>query len=89
MYGVNRACTVDQWITNVSNAKRLLALDEWHKAMESELQLLKELKTFTLTELPEGRKAIGSKWTYRIKQDDKGDLTWFRSSFVVFLREEI
>jgi hypothetical protein len=55
-------------------AKGLPASSEWHKAMESELELLKELGTFTLTELPEGRKAIGSKWTYRVKRDDKGDL---------------
>ena len=56
-------------------ANGLPASNEWHKAMESELQLLKELGTFTVTKLPEGRKAIGSKWTYRIKRDDKGELS--------------
>ena len=55
-------------------AKELPASDEWHKAMESKLKLLEDLGTFTFTELPEGRKAIGSKWTYRIKRDDKGEL---------------
>jgi hypothetical protein len=43
--------------------------------MESELKLLKELGTYTLTDLPEGRKAIGSKWVFRIKKDNKGNIT--------------
>jgi hypothetical protein len=42
--------------------------------MESELKLLKELGTYMLTDLPKGRKAIGSKWVFRIKKDDKGNI---------------
>jgi hypothetical protein len=57
--------------------------DGWYKVMESELDLLKELRTFMLTELPERRKAIGSNWTYRVKHDNKGDLTWHKARLVV------
>jgi Reverse transcriptase (RNA-dependent DNA polymerase) len=60
---------------SLKEAESLPAAGEWHKAMESELKLLKELETYTLTDLPEGRKAIGSKWVFRIKKDDKGNTT--------------
>jgi hypothetical protein len=44
-------------------AIKLPVSSEWQEAMKSKLHLLEELDTFTLTKLPEGRKAIGSKWT--------------------------
>ena len=37
------------------------------KAMETEMQSLKANKVWDLVELPKGRKAIGSKWVYKVK----------------------
>ena len=36
----------------------------WASAMEEEMQFLKNNKTWKLTQLPEGRKAIGCKWVF-------------------------
>ncbi|CAI7915285.1 unnamed protein product [Closterium sp. NIES-53] len=41
--------------------------EEWKQAMESELKSIEENGTWELVELPEGRKAITSKWLFKIK----------------------
>lgn len=41
----------------------------WVKAMDDEIQSLKENNTFTLTTLPKGKKTVGGKWVYSIKKD--------------------
>ncbi|CAI7793845.1 unnamed protein product [Closterium sp. NIES-53] len=43
--------------------------EEWKKEMESELKSIEENGTWELVELPEGRKAITSKWFFKIKSD--------------------
>lgn len=45
---------------------------EWEKAMNEEIQSLKENDTFTLTTLPEGKKAVGGKWVYAVKKNSDG-----------------
>ena len=40
----------------------------WASAMEEEMQSLKKNKTWKLTQLPEGRKAIGCKWVFAKKE---------------------
>ncbi|CAI7826417.1 unnamed protein product [Closterium sp. NIES-53] len=47
---------------------------EWKKAMESELKSIEENDTWELVELPEGRKAITSKWLFKIKSDADGKI---------------
>jgi hypothetical protein len=44
----------------------------WSKAMEEELQAIKENQTWTLTELPSGQRAIGLKWGFKVKKDEHG-----------------
>ena len=41
--------------------------------MNEELECLKINKTWILTKLPEDKTAIGSKWVYKIKTDEKGN----------------
>ncbi|CAI7798545.1 unnamed protein product [Closterium sp. NIES-54] len=43
--------------------------EEWKKTMESELKSIEENGTWELVELPKGRKAITSKWLFKIKSD--------------------
>ena len=45
---------------------------EWLKAMDEEMHSLKENNTFTLTNLPEGKKAEGGRWVYAIKTNVDG-----------------
>ena len=41
---------------------------KWQKAMQEELAALKNNNTFTLSELPSNRKAIGGRWVYALKE---------------------
>ncbi|CAI7734823.1 unnamed protein product [Closterium sp. NIES-53] len=56
--------------------------EEWKKAMESELKSIEENGTWELVELPEGRKAITSKWLFKIKSDSDGKIERYKSRLV-------
>ncbi|CAI7923150.1 unnamed protein product [Closterium sp. NIES-53] len=56
--------------------------EEWKKAMESELKSIEENGTWELVELPEGRKAITSKWLFKIKSDTDGNIERYKSRLV-------
>ncbi|CAI7909387.1 unnamed protein product [Closterium sp. NIES-54] len=49
------------------------------KAMESELKRIEENGTWELVELPEGRKAITSKWLFKIKSNADGKIERYKS----------
>ncbi|CAI7877216.1 unnamed protein product [Closterium sp. NIES-53] len=53
--------------------------EEWKKAMESELKIIDENGTWELVELPEGGKAITSKWLFKIKSDADGKIECYKS----------
>ncbi|CAI7876649.1 unnamed protein product [Closterium sp. NIES-53] len=56
--------------------------EEWKKAIESELKSIEENGTWELVELPEGRKAITSKWLFKIKSDADGKIERYKSKLV-------
>ncbi|CAI7740840.1 unnamed protein product [Closterium sp. NIES-53] len=56
--------------------------EEWKKAMESELKSIEENGTCELVELPEGRKAITSKWIFKIKSDADSKIERYKSRLV-------
>lgn len=41
-----------------------------HKAMEEELRAIEDNRTWTLTDLPQGGRAIGLKWVFKVKRDE-------------------
>ncbi|GJX44228.1 ribonuclease H-like domain-containing protein [Tanacetum coccineum] len=45
--------------------------ESWVEAMQEELLQLKIQKVWTLVDLPYGKKAIGTKWVYRNKKDER------------------
>lgn len=47
---------------------------EWVDAMNNELKALEDNQTWELTDLPTGKKAIGSKWVYKIKSKANGSV---------------
>ncbi|CAI7756865.1 unnamed protein product [Closterium sp. NIES-53] len=55
---------------------------EWKKPMESELKSIEENDMWELVELPEGRKAITSKWLFKIKSDADGKIEHYKSRLV-------
>ncbi|CAI7819021.1 unnamed protein product [Closterium sp. NIES-54] len=57
-------------------------VEEWKKAMDSELKSIEESGTWELVELPDGRKAITSKWLFKIKSDADGNIERYKSRLV-------
>ncbi|CAI7922615.1 unnamed protein product [Closterium sp. NIES-54] len=75
------------WLPMVERQQDRLVLEssdveEWKKAMESELRSIEENGTWELVELPEGRKAITSKWLFKIKSDADGKIEHHKSRLV-------
>ncbi|CAI7916690.1 unnamed protein product [Closterium sp. NIES-54] len=56
--------------------------EEWKNPMESELKSIEENGTWELVELPEGHKAITSKWLFKIKSDADGNIERYKTRLV-------
>ena len=56
--------------------------NEWIEATQKEYDALIENKTWVLSPLPPGRKAIGSRWVSKIKRHDDGTIEKFKARFV-------
>ncbi|CAI7867090.1 unnamed protein product [Closterium sp. NIES-54] len=67
---------------NLKEALESSDAEEWKKAMESELKSIEENGTWELVELPEGHKAITSKWLFTIKSDADGKIERYKSRLV-------
>lgn len=48
--------------------------ENWKLAMRQEMEAHKENNTWTLVDLPKGQKAIKTKWVFRTKYDNDGNL---------------
>ncbi|CAI7833990.1 unnamed protein product [Closterium sp. NIES-53] len=64
--------------------------EKWLVSRGAEYQSLLENGTWDLVVLPEGKKAIQCKWVLRIKTDDKGQVTIYKSRLVAkgFMQKE-
>lgn len=56
--------------------------DEWKQAMKEELDSIEANNTWELVDLPQGRKAIGSKWVYKTKRDANGNVLRHKARLV-------
>ena len=52
-------------------------------AMDDEFASLLENNTWVLERLPQGRSAVGGKWTYRIKTNSSGIISRFKARYVL------
>ena len=81
-----------EWVTVASDGiTELATVDEalnetdanlWRDAMQHELDSLHKHSVFNLVELPNGRKAIGSKWVFRVKHNADGSVERCKAIFV-------
>ncbi|GJT88826.1 putative ribonuclease H-like domain-containing protein [Tanacetum coccineum] len=67
-------CLFACFLSQVEPKKVIQALTDpsWIEAMQDELLQFKLQKVWTLVDLPYGKRAIGTKWVYKNKKDDKG-----------------
>ena len=56
--------------------------EEWQKAANMEYQSLIDNETWELVELPPGRTAVGSKWVFKVKYRDNGEVERFKGRLV-------
>ncbi|KAJ3543106.1 hypothetical protein NMY22_g3260 [Coprinellus aureogranulatus] len=54
----------------------------WRKAMDEEMNTLKEMGTWELGELPSDRKAIGCRWVFAKKRNEKGEVVKYKARLV-------
>ena len=50
--------------------------------MQQEYQSLLKSETWTLVDLPDGQKSIGSKWVFSIKKDKDGSIEKFKARLI-------
>jgi len=67
--------TVAQALASPDNVK-------WQNAMEREVELLHANKVWDLVEIPEERKAVGSKWVFKLKTGADGSVERYKARLV-------
>ncbi|GKB48298.1 ribonuclease H-like domain-containing protein, partial [Tanacetum coccineum] len=67
-------CLFACFLSQVEPKKVIQALTDpsWIETMQDELLQFKLQKVWTLVDLPYGKRAIGTKWVYKNKKDDRG-----------------
>ncbi|GKV22443.1 hypothetical protein SLEP1_g32316 [Rubroshorea leprosula] len=69
--------------TSFKEACESVNSDQWRGAMEEEMESLHKNKTWDLVQLPEGRKAIGCRWIYKLKKDSEGNIERYKARLVI------
>jgi hypothetical protein len=56
--------------------------EEWRKGCDEEIASLEKNKSYVITDLPPGRKAIKTRWTFRAKRDAQNNISRFKARWV-------
>ena len=56
---------------------------KWFEAEEKEIQKLREIPAWTAVPLPTGKRALGSRFVYKLKYDENGEVAQYKARFVV------
>nr|KYP55969.1 Copia protein [Cajanus cajan] len=69
--------------TEPKTVKVALIDPNWFVAMKAEIKALHDNNTWRLVELPSGRKPIGCRWVFRIKENFDGSINKYKARLVV------
>ncbi|XP_074264291.1 uncharacterized protein LOC141586820 [Silene latifolia] len=72
-----------------STFSQAMQVQQWRGAMKDEIEALERNNTWTLENLPPNKKAIGSKWIYKIKYNSDGTIERYKASLVVMGNRQI
>ncbi|CAJ2675758.1 unnamed protein product [Trifolium pratense] len=61
-------------VDDPKNYAEAAKFDVWRTAMDQEIEAIKNNDTWELTTLPDGSNAIGVKWIYKTKYNEKGEI---------------
>ncbi|KAM0029215.1 putative RNA-directed DNA polymerase [Helianthus debilis subsp. tardiflorus] len=64
------------------NYNQAVQIQEWRDAMKTEIKALEENGTWTLEDLPDGKRPIDSKWVYKIKYKPNGEIERYKARLV-------
>ena len=67
---------------NPKDAKTLPQWPQWLSAMEEEMRRIDELGTWELVLMPSESNVVGCKWVYKVKRDQKGDVSRYKARLV-------
>ena len=75
--------------TNYEEAMMSPDSAKWLEAMKSEIGSMYENEVWTLTDLPDDRRAIENKWTFKKKTDADGNVSIYKARLVAFFFRQI
>jgi hypothetical protein len=64
------------------NYQEAIHLECWQRAIQSELAALESNQTWTLTDLPPGKKAVGCRWIFKTKLRSDGSVERHKARLV-------
>ena len=67
---------------SVAEALSSPAKDKWLVAMQEEMSSMDKNKVWELVDIPPGRKAIGSKWVFKVKRKADGSIDKYKARLV-------
>jgi len=79
----HRAFVTSLQLVNIPTDWKVAQQDaKWCAAMREELEALRKNQTWELTDLPEGKKAVGCKWVFTVKQSLEGKIERYKARLV-------
>ncbi|GAA0151182.1 transmembrane signal receptor [Lithospermum erythrorhizon] len=69
--------------------KEAMQYPQWRDAMQKEISTLEDNGTWSLVQLSEGKKALGTQWVYKIKYNSDGSVERFKGRLVVFGNHQV
>ena len=61
----------------------------WREAMQREIRALEDNHTWVMEPLPNGKKALGCKWVYKIKYHSDGNIERLKARVVIFGNHQV